>query len=57
MNTHNKYINSEFSILDINREPDYFNAKIKIADGVGSHTNYIDISREQLKQIKKILLK
>lgn len=57
MNRHNEYINSQFSQLDINREEDYFNAKIKIADGVGSWTNYIDIDAKQLEQIKAILLK
>ena len=56
-NTNNKYINSEFSVLDIEKNEDYFNAKVRIADGVGSWTNYIDISPKQLKQIKAILLK
>lgn len=57
INTHNKYINSEFSDLDIEKNEDYFNAKIRIADGVGSWTNYIDISPKQLNLIKAILLK
>ena len=51
-----KMVNSEFSILDINQDEDYFNACIRIADGVGSWTDYIKISPKQLKQIKAILL-